>query len=696
LKECLDRQQRYTEISNQLAASRFPFTFHFEFLPQGIRASGNSYPVMKMEWVQGVRLDRFVESNLQFPQTLLSLGRDIVEIVRVLNRAGVAHGDLQHGNILVENGKPKLIDYDGMYVPALRGWIKQEDGHPNYQLPREDSDFGPNLDNFSVWVIYLSLWALSVRPSLWKLFQGGDDCLLFRRKDFEKPAQSLILQELKRMPDAAIVHFATAFESLLSLGPLQIPLIDPDSPPPSLQNKTAPTDELVQCAICRQKLRVPSHLGAVTVRCPNCQASWDWSPSADVKSTGADWISTHVSPGPAQQPASAFDLNKQWAQIDQIPRPSDVYKKLSAPDVKPTPWPLPTPPPVAPAVPGILVSPPAFPVLELSPQRFHHTVVPVKTLQKLTGIASVVFLVSFPLLAAMGAPIIATVYILAAMFFGTWWGFLELNHGSEQQKVNTEYEHESKQRKALQKEHADLCTKLKEQLEQAGRRFDEAMAHFPAAILLHKQEATRRREAVPRAKSNLQRAEEQWKAASETAIRQFEKKKAELLPLKNEAEIRREAELKQMLVKVRESQFSAYLSQHLVLVAAIANIGEKLKKNLNDSGIRTAFDVGRISWPRGFGDARKALLVEWRRNVEATFVFKTANAIPPHEMQALESKYGRLRQLIQRQLETGEKDLKKISQDSENQLSRLSHQIKACMAQLYQAEADLAVIPKGL
>jgi thiamine kinase-like enzyme len=45
-----------------------------------------------------------------------------VEIGRALNRAGVAHGDLQHGNILVANGKPKLIDYDGMYVPALRAY----------------------------------------------------------------------------------------------------------------------------------------------------------------------------------------------------------------------------------------------------------------------------------------------------------------------------------------------------------------------------------------------------------------------------------------------------------------------------------------------------------------------------------------------------------------------------------------------
>ena len=39
-----------------------------------------------------------------------------------LERHGIAHGDLQHGNLLVAaDGTFRLVDYDGMYVPALRG-----------------------------------------------------------------------------------------------------------------------------------------------------------------------------------------------------------------------------------------------------------------------------------------------------------------------------------------------------------------------------------------------------------------------------------------------------------------------------------------------------------------------------------------------------------------------------------------------
>jgi serine/threonine protein kinase len=240
LKEFQDQQQRYTSISAQLTRAKLPFTVGFNFLTQGIRVRGSWYPVLKMEWVQGESLIRYVSNNLLASQRLLSLGLEVVQMARALHDAGIAHGDLQHGNILVVNGKPKLIDYDGMYVPALQNWGSHEVGHPNYQHPaRKDYDFGPGLDNFSVWVIYLSLLALSVRPDLWRQFQGGDDCLLFRRKDFERPDRSPVLRELERLPDARIQALATMFHSLLPLRPLQIPLID--TRPPAQARQSGPT-----------------------------------------------------------------------------------------------------------------------------------------------------------------------------------------------------------------------------------------------------------------------------------------------------------------------------------------------------------------------------------------------------------------------------------------------------------------------
>src|SRR5947207_7795110 len=56
----------------------------------------------------------------------------------------------------------------------------------------------PYLDNFSGWVIYVSLVALSIYPNLWQTFRGGDDCLLFRKRDFEDPDHSGLLKALER------------------------------------------------------------------------------------------------------------------------------------------------------------------------------------------------------------------------------------------------------------------------------------------------------------------------------------------------------------------------------------------------------------------------------------------------------------------------------------------------------------------
>jgi hypothetical protein len=199
-----------------------------------------------MEWVQGESLTKFVSGHLRQPQMLQSLAEGLVDMSRSLQGAGIAHGDLQHGNILVVGGQVRLIDYDGMYVPALNGQVSHEVGHPNYQHPaRKEGDFGPALDNFSVWVIHLSLLALGAQPSLWGQFQGGDECLLFRRKDFENPGASPVFRALEQSPDPVIQACAAMFKSLLWLAPLQIPLID-THPPRGAATSQAPAQGWLQ------------------------------------------------------------------------------------------------------------------------------------------------------------------------------------------------------------------------------------------------------------------------------------------------------------------------------------------------------------------------------------------------------------------------------------------------------------------
>jgi len=227
LRDFGDHQARYAAISAHLADANLPYTVNFAFLADGIRVGGRLHPVLKMEWVEGEPFLTYVERNLKTPGALLDLAQQWVQMAQMLARAGIAHGDLQHGNVIVVQGRLKLIDYDGMYVPALAGRQSHEVGHRNYQHPqRSEALFSPVIDHFSTWIIYSSLVALSAQPALWPQLRGGDECLIFRREDFTNPAQSAALAALEQTGDARLGRLAELLRGLLALAPSQIPPID--------------------------------------------------------------------------------------------------------------------------------------------------------------------------------------------------------------------------------------------------------------------------------------------------------------------------------------------------------------------------------------------------------------------------------------------------------------------------------------
>src|SRR2546425_9490716 len=90
-----------------------------------------------MQWAKGDLLHSHIEKNLGYPAVLAALRAKWAILVRHLEAAQVAHGDLQHGNILVRGGSIQLVDYDGMWVPALRGRHATEIGHRAYQRSEE-------------------------------------------------------------------------------------------------------------------------------------------------------------------------------------------------------------------------------------------------------------------------------------------------------------------------------------------------------------------------------------------------------------------------------------------------------------------------------------------------------------------------------------------------------------------------------
>jgi serine/threonine protein kinase len=227
LRNVCDQSVRYKAISKYVLADDLICTVPVEYIEQGIRINGAWYPVLKMEWVEGLTLNEFINRYLKNQMALQLLASYFKEMTLSLRRAGIAHGDLQHDNILISDSELRLVDYDGMYVPELASCTANELGHINYQHPgRAKEHYGTSLDNFSAWVIYLSLTCLSIDPDLWQLLDGGADCLLFRHTDFTDPITSSALKTLLQHRDVRIKRAGCMVKHILEFDPLNIPFLD--------------------------------------------------------------------------------------------------------------------------------------------------------------------------------------------------------------------------------------------------------------------------------------------------------------------------------------------------------------------------------------------------------------------------------------------------------------------------------------
>jgi len=202
---------RYLAIAAALAKADFPFAVGFTFLNEGIRVAGRWMPAVKMEWVEGLLVNQFVRENADKPAALDGLLRMWARLCKRLREAGIAHADLQHGNVLLVPGAKagsvglKLIDYDGMYVPALANNPSGEAGHAGYQHPARVATraYSPDLDRFPHLVVAAALAGLKVLgPALWDRYDTGDN-LLFSEADFQNPAASRVMKDIWLTGDPA-------------------------------------------------------------------------------------------------------------------------------------------------------------------------------------------------------------------------------------------------------------------------------------------------------------------------------------------------------------------------------------------------------------------------------------------------------------------------------------------------------------
>jgi hypothetical protein len=231
LRNIKDQAERYALISDFVQNDSLPYTVTFHFLHNGIKSRGEWLPALKMEWVEGKSFDDYIVENLKDSQKLGDLASSFVKMMEEMRFAGIAHGDLQHGNIIMCNHELRLVDYDGMYVPAMKNFMASELGHPNYQHPaRAPHHFGPYLDNFSAWVIYASIKALQVDPLLLDQLGGGDDCLLFRKSDFNTPLQSAAFAAFEKHENEELRKLGRFVRAQLLKDVSQIPYLQEELP----------------------------------------------------------------------------------------------------------------------------------------------------------------------------------------------------------------------------------------------------------------------------------------------------------------------------------------------------------------------------------------------------------------------------------------------------------------------------------
>jgi tetratricopeptide (TPR) repeat protein len=212
-----DQEQRYKAISEKFSQIHAPYLADFKYVNDGIKVAGKPYPILKMEWIQGQTLLQFIQENLDDSRKLKDLAASFKNAVLDLQRNGIAHGDLQHGNIIVDSeGRVNFVDYDNCYVPELAGNISHELGHSCYQHPaRSFSDFNERIDNFSAWLILISILALSEDPTLWNKLDAGQDCLLFKQYDLQNPLNSKAFHTLEAHSSETVKCNARFLRSLL-------------------------------------------------------------------------------------------------------------------------------------------------------------------------------------------------------------------------------------------------------------------------------------------------------------------------------------------------------------------------------------------------------------------------------------------------------------------------------------------------
>ena len=183
------RAEAYRQIAEELEFVDSPYITSVKYLEKEMFVDSNcedeEFPVLLMDWIEGETMETYVAANYTDTHAMSMLCYRFCKMAAWLRSQPFAHGDIKPDNIMVRpDGTLKLVDYDGMFVPAMKGQKSPTIGTKDFSHPlRTIDDFDETIDDFALASIALSLKAISLDPSLLQTY-GASDRLLFSAADY--------------------------------------------------------------------------------------------------------------------------------------------------------------------------------------------------------------------------------------------------------------------------------------------------------------------------------------------------------------------------------------------------------------------------------------------------------------------------------------------------------------------------------